>query len=147
MDDARVAELNELRLATLTTDTRALAEKHIALCNDEGISLLVVQATRSFQEQSWIYAIGRSKPGKVVTNAAPGWSWHNFGRAYDVAVMVDGKPDWNRNAMYEKAGEIGSTIGLIWGGSFRHQKGDLGHFEYHPDLTLNDARAKAGFAE
>jgi len=145
MNDNRIYEINSRRIMTLTPDTREVAVRHISQCKDEGISLLVVQASRSIKDQSRIYAIGRTSPGKVVTNAAPGWSWHNFGRAYDIVVMVDGMPDWDCKYVYERVGEIGTSIGLIWGGSFRYPKGDLGHFEYHPGITLTDARAEVGF--
>lgn len=44
----------------------------------------VTAGFRSFQEQGNIFAIGRSKPGKIVTKAKPGMSKHNYGLAVDV---------------------------------------------------------------
>jgi peptidoglycan L-alanyl-D-glutamate endopeptidase CwlK len=135
-----IKKLNAERLAGLLPEVRELAERHIALCEAEGIELLVTFGCRSLIEQKALYAMGRTAPGKVVTNARPGFSWHNFGRAYDVAVLTDGKPDWT-SKRYTRVGELGKSIGLIWGGDFKAVRGDLGHFEYHPNLTLAQARA------
>ncbi len=36
---------------------------------------------RTYKEQNDLYALGRTKPGKKVTNAPGGRSYHNFGLA------------------------------------------------------------------
>lgn len=132
---------NEDALATLSPDVSALARRHLAISEEAGIDLLVVQAARSYSEQAALYETGRSRPGRVVTNAKPGYSWHNFGRAYDVAIVGEaGRLIWE-SPLYRKAGALGISLGLIWGGSFSAIRGDLGHFEYHPGLTLAQARA------
>lgn len=141
MRDERVEDLSRQRLATLEPETRAVAERHIAVCGDAGIKLLVTHAFRSMEEQAELYAKGRSQPGPVVTNARPGYSWHNHRRAYDVVLIEDGRPVWDNPAMYKTAGEAGRALGLAWGGDFGSLKGDLGHFEYHPGLTLAQAQA------
>lgn len=138
-----IKKLNAERLAGLLPEARELAERHIALCEAEGIELLVTYGCRSLSEQKALYAKGRTAPGKVVTNARPGFSWHNFGRAYDVAIMTGGKPDW-KSKTYARIGELGKSIGLTWGGDFKSVRGDYGHFEYHPNLTLAQARVGAG---
>lgn len=130
-------------LGSLLPEVRALAESHLALCAAHGIRLLVVQAGRTLEEQAAIYAQGRTAPGNIVTNARFGYSWHNFGRAYDVAVVKGGQAAWS-GPEYLEAGELGKSLGLIWGGDFKGIKGDLGHFEYHPGLTLAEAREQAG---
>ena len=136
MDSGRVRRLNRERIATLEEETRELAQRHIDACGAAGIVLLVVQALRSKEDQARLYAKGRTAPGSVVTNAPPGWSWHNHGRAYDVAVLTDGEPDWGARTKYISAGEIGMGLGLIWGGSVRSMQGDLGHYEYHPGTSI-----------
>lgn len=134
---------NDRNLETLQPDVRELARRHLGLCAGEGIDLLVVQAYRGMEQQAALYAKGRSGHGKAVTNAGPGYSWHNFGRAYDVAVIEDGKVLWD-SPKYAHAGAIGKKLGLVWGGDFRSVKGDLGHFEYHPGLTLAQIRVQSG---
>lgn len=144
MRGERISELNAERLARLTPDVRALSERHIKACAAEGITLLVTQTLRGMDEQAALYAMGRTAPGRKVTNAKPGYSWHNFGRAYDVAVVRGGNIAWS-GPEYARSGEIGRGLGLVWGGGFKGLKGDLGHFEYHPGLTLRQARESAGF--
>jgi peptidoglycan L-alanyl-D-glutamate endopeptidase CwlK len=143
MRDDRVNELNRARLSTLEPGTGNLGRRHVAACREAGITLLVTQAYRDMDEQAALYAKGRTEPGRVVTNARPGYSWHNFRRAYDVAVVDGGQVIW-AGPEYVRAGEIGKSLGLVWGGGFGSIKGDLGHFEYHPGMTLARARSEAG---
>jgi len=137
--DNLIDKKNLKKISELVPEVRGLAERHIALCKAEGIDLLVVCAYRSPGEQEKLYARGRDGQGKIVTNAAAGGSWHNFRRAYDVAVVEGGKIDWE-SVRYKRVGEIGSSLGLVWGGGFKAVRGDLGHFEYHPGMTLAQAR-------
>lgn len=44
---------------------------------------------RTFAEQNAIYAQGRTKPGKIVTQAKGGLSMHNYGLAIDIVLLVD----------------------------------------------------------
>ena len=107
----------------------------------EGIELRVTQGLRTMEEQQALYDQGRTKPGPVVTNAKPGSSWHNFGLAFDVAVMKDGKPTWPADeALWQKIGALGKAQGLTWGGDFQNFP-DRPHFQYTGGLTLEQARA------
>ena len=54
---------------------------------------------RTFSEQDGLYALGRSKPGKVVTNAKGGDSYHNYGLAFDIVLLIDK----DNNGTYETA--------------------------------------------
>jgi len=52
---------------------------------------------RTFAEQDALYAIGRTKKGKRVTNAKGGQSYHNFRLAIDFCLVIDGKvASWDR---------------------------------------------------
>ena len=48
---------------------------------------------RTFAEQAEIFAQGRTKPGKIVTNARPGLSAHNYGLAVDIVLIIDKNGD------------------------------------------------------
>lgn len=50
-----------------------------------------VEVLRSEARQAELYAQGRSKPGKIVTNAKPGESYHQYGLALDICLIIDGK--------------------------------------------------------
>lgn len=117
-----------------------LARQLVDLCQQNGIELLITSTLRTFEEQDALYAIGRTKPGKVVTNARSGQSWHNYGLAFDVVPLVNGKAIWT-SPNWESIGALGMTLGLVWGGQWAGFK-DKPHFEYHPGLTLAEAMAK-----
>jgi peptidoglycan L-alanyl-D-glutamate endopeptidase CwlK len=116
------------------------AKQLVELAAAEGIEILVTSTLRTFEEQADLFAIGRTKPGDIVTNAKAGESWHNFGLAFDVVPLVNGKaifdsPFWNR------IGDLGKQVGLFWGGDFKSFK-DKPHFEFHPELTLAEANQR-----
>ena len=46
---------------------------------------------RTIKEQDALYQLGRTKAGKIVTNAKGGQSYHNFGLAIDLVLIIDGK--------------------------------------------------------
>lgn len=48
---------------------------------------------RTIAEQNKLYAQGRTAPGKVVTNAKGGLSYHNYGLAIDIVLIVDTNGD------------------------------------------------------
>lgn len=107
----------------------------------EGIPLVVTQSLRTMAEQQALYDQGRTKPGAIVTNALPGSSWHNFALAFDVAVLDGRVPTWPNNPdLWRRIGTIGKAAGLAWGGDFKSII-DQPHFEFHPGMTLADARA------
>ena len=61
----------------------------------KGVRLLVVYSGRTFAEQDALYAQGRTKPGKIVTNAKGGQSIHNYFLAWDFVILYDKNGDGN----------------------------------------------------
>jgi len=116
------------------------ARQLIELAQADGIEILVTSTLRSFEEQAELFAIGRTKPGKIVTNAKGGESWHNFGLAFDVVPLVNGKAIWD-SPFWSQIGELGKQIDLTWGGDFKSFK-DKPHFEFHPNVTLAQANQR-----
>ncbi len=99
----------------------------------------ITDGFRSYAEQNALYAKGRTSSGKVFTNAKGGQSWHNFGLAVDIAFQKDGKLSY-ANTHYNKIVPIAKRLGLKWGGDWKNFP-DKPHFEYHPNITLTQARA------
>jgi peptidoglycan L-alanyl-D-glutamate endopeptidase CwlK len=54
---------------------------------------------RTNVEQDAFYAQGRTKPGIIVTHAKSGQSYHNYGLAVDICMLIDS----DRNGTFEKA--------------------------------------------
>ena len=136
-------------LADLDPHVRAMAIELLARSAAAGIPLTVTFTLRSMATQATLYAQGRSCPGCVVTNARPGYSFHNFGLALDVVPTgLLALPDWGdtpehqarTDALWTQVGAIGKALGFRWGGEFAHLK-DRPHFEWSGGLTLADLRA------
>jgi peptidoglycan L-alanyl-D-glutamate endopeptidase CwlK len=134
---------DERHIAKLHPSLRWHARTLLEHALEDGIDLTITQSLRTMQEQGDLFAQGRSRPGPRVTNAPAGFSWHNFGLAFDVAIDRDPgvgiKPAWpNEFALWRHIGEIGELIGLEWGG--RWKRPDLPHFQRIAGLTLAAAR-------
>ncbi|TLY39119.1 MAG: LysM peptidoglycan-binding domain-containing protein [Nitrospirae bacterium] len=139
------AKLNEQRLAQVHPLLAIRGRCMIELCAYTGIAVLVTQGLRSWEEQDALYAKGRTVPpiGKkhIVTKAKGGQSYHNFGLAFDIVVLdAVGKADWDvDHPGWKKAGELGKSVGLDWGGDWKSFK-DLPHFQYTGGMTLEECR-------
>lgn len=113
----------------------ALFERKLA---ENGIKVILTAGHRSIDEQNRLYAMGRTKPGKIVTNARGGYSWHNFGLAGDYAFVINGKVTWN--GPWDVFGRIARACGLEWGGDFKSIV-DRPHVQWTRGKTLAQMRA------
>lgn len=85
------------RIELLHPKLRAEAAKiyaDICAAMPSGVVCRFTHTLRTNAEQDALYALGRTKPGKVVTNAKGGSSYHNYGLAVDFVLIVDGKVSW-----------------------------------------------------
>ncbi len=144
MNIDRVLKLNEKRLATLHPHAWAVFERFIDdMAKDWDIRIFVTDALRTYAKQQELYNIGRETQAKIVTNAKPGQSWHNFGRAIDVAFYKNGQITWNgmENEVDLWAfigGEAGKR-GITWSGNWTGFS-ERCHFEYTQGETLDEMR-------
>ena len=90
------------KLELLKPKVQELAEKLISECKNLGRQIIVTQTLRTIEEQDALYAQGRTRPGNIVTKAKGGYSLHNFGVAFDICPVVNGKAEWNDNALFKK---------------------------------------------
>lgn len=99
--------------------------------------MLITSTLRTFEEQANLYAQGRTAKGKKVTNANAGQSIHNYGLAFDFALIVDGKrAEWNTVKDYDgdaiadwmEIVRLFESHGWKWGGRFKSIV-DMPHFE------------------
>lgn len=135
----RINQLNEQRLGKICPAVAVKVRELISLARSEGYQLLVVQGLRTFAEQDALFAQGRTKKGKIVTNARGGSSWHNYGLAADFAFITNGEVDWT-DALYRKIGGWAKASGLEWGGNWRTIT-DLPHVQFIDSLKISDALA------
>jgi peptidoglycan L-alanyl-D-glutamate endopeptidase CwlK len=129
-------------LLDLVPPVRDRANKFLADCHTAGLDVLIYCTYRSIEEQNELYKIGRSLPGKIVTNARGGQSWHNFHAAFDFVPMIGGKPQWADKTLYAKCGAIAESVGLEWAGRWAGSLKETAHCQYRGGLTL--AQASSG---
>lgn len=137
--------INSRKLNDLLPVVYTKAAAFIEMCKAEGIDVLVTSTYRDFESQSDLYAQGRTKPGKRVTNAKAGESWHNYRCAFDVVPLRGGKPVWSTDgldgALWQRLGAIGAACGLEWAGNWTGKFREMAHFQYTGGLSLKDLQA------
>jgi len=102
-----------------------------------GIHVKMVSGFRSIEEQNRLYALGRTKPGRIVTKARGGYSWHNYGLAADYAFITNGKLTWE--GPWDTLGRVARECGLEWGGDWKRFT-DRPHVQWRKGKTLTQMR-------
>lgn len=128
------------RIAKLHPKVRDEVTKIVNECNAAltgRAQVRISQGLRTFEEQNELYAQGRTKAGKKVTDAKGGQSIHNYGLAVDIVLIIDGKTaswdtakDWDNDGVADwyECVKIFARYGWDWGGNWKTFK-DLPHFE------------------
>lgn len=138
--------INSRDLNELLPQVKTKVEHFIQLCKDNNIDLLVTSTYRDLESQAALYSQGRTSPGKIVTNAGPGDSYHNWRCAIDVVPLVNGKADWDgSHPVWAEIGRLGVENGLEWAGNWVHFK-ELAHFQYTGGLTIAQLKEGAAIA-
>ena len=113
-----LAESNARTLRAIDTLAPAFQKRVRGWCTEmvnSKIPPLIYCGRRTMEEQAALFAIGRTAPGKIVTKARPGESYHNHGLAFDWAPLKPAPKnptllvvDWGD----ETAFRLGEHIGL-----------------------------------
>lgn len=148
--------ISSKKLDDLLLPVKWRALKLIHECKSIGIDLLVISTLRDVEAQDALYAQGRTAPGRIVTNARGGESFHNFRVALDCVPLRNGKPIWGTSGngidndpsddatddleIWQRIGELGEAQGLEWAGRWKRFR-EFPHFQFTGGLTLADFRA------
>lgn len=86
-----------------------------------GLKWILTSGRRTMAEQQKLWEQGRTAPGRVVTNARPGSSAHNFGLAADLAPMRrDGRIWWEApKKIWQTMADIAREMGMVSGFYFK----------------------------
>jgi peptidoglycan L-alanyl-D-glutamate endopeptidase CwlK len=106
-------------------------------CKGQGIDVIITSTYRDAESQNALYAQGRTSPGKKVTNAKAGQSYHNWKVAFDFCPIVNGKAQWDDLDTFTKCGEIAESLGMEWAGRWKSFK-ELAHCQFTGGLKLAD---------
>lgn len=133
--EGRMDLASEQRLALVKPELARVIRAMAAtlLAGTPSIEVRVTQGLRNLDEQNYLYAQGRTRPGGVVTNARGGYSMHNFGLAVDLCPgKMDGQPwspDWQgADQHYALMVQAGMRAGLNCGANW-HTLKDEPHFQ------------------
>lgn len=118
-------KVTEQRINLLHPKIREEVRTLINQCNSlltQHSQVRIIQGYRTFAEQD---ALFKKRP--KVTNAKAGASYHNYGLAFDFAMLVDGteiswdiKKDWDKDGMADwmEVVRVFANNGYDWGGKF-----------------------------
>jgi peptidoglycan L-alanyl-D-glutamate endopeptidase CwlK len=127
MDQRSLDNLNTLHPKFRQSAIDAWAEAQSAMPTN--VKIVVVQGLRTFAESNALYVQGRGSPGNIVTKAKAGQSYHNYGFAFDFAMLTNGKEDNVVGPNWMKVVAIMKDHGMTWGGDFPEGFHDNPHFE------------------
>ena len=130
--------INSRSLDDLNPKVKKLAEQFIKACKDAGIDILIYSTYRDAESQNELYAQGRTKPGRIVTNAKAGFSYHNWRCAFDFVPIVNGKARWDDSATYAKCGAIAEDLGFEWAGRWSGKLKETAHLQFTGGLSIFD---------
>ena len=119
--------VSDKRIQSLHPAIRMLATDFIkeANVNSDGTLIRFAQGFRTYEEQDALYAQGRIAPGNIVTKAKGGFSNHNFGLAFDIVGITNGKIDYNLD--WKSLSILGKSKGFELRGDWKFK--DMPHFE------------------
>lgn len=113
------------------------------VAGEQGLVVKIICGTRSWAEQDALYAQGRTMKGPRVTNARGGYSWHNYGVAFDIGLFTAGGGYVTADADYRRLVKAaGVPDGFEWGGNWKSFP-DVPHFQ-HKAKYQSLASLKAG---
>lgn len=140
-------------LSGLNKKARAKLEPFVLAAQElvakDGVTIEVISGLRSWAQQAALFAQGRTKPGRIVTKARPGSSWHNYGLAIDLGlfkngVYLDEKNSGLADKLYVRIGKLAAEQGIEWAGTWKSFQ-ETPHFQITFGLTLAEARRRMEF--
>lgn len=133
---------SEDNILTLMPPAQKVARKWLAAAKkaaaEQGFDVKIICGTRTYGEQDALY-----KKRPKVTNARGGYSWHNFGLAFDFGIFSpDGKKYIEESPLYAELGKLARGIdNAEWGGDWTSFK-DEPHIQMRRFSSIKEARAE-----
>lgn len=143
--DSRTESNLQALLPQFCAAARAWLALAIPAAERLGYTLKVICGTRDYAEQNQLYSKGRTTTGPKVTNVRGGYSFHNFGAAFDIGLFTASGAYMTSGEPYKKLVNLCpfKHTSVKWGGNFNSFK-DYPHFEwYGAGRTTADLRRKS----
>ena len=138
------------RIETIHPDLREELKEIYEDILQRGVGVRFAQVFRTFAQQAALYAKGRTAPGRRVTNARAGQSYHNYGLAVDIVLLLPGgKVSWDMSLDsdgdsirdWDEIVHVFKGYGWKWGGDWTRFK-DYPHFEKSFGFSVAALRRK-----
>lgn len=110
----------------LDEKTKEACELFLKIAKDQGLNVKITETYRTEERQEYLYAQGRTRPGKIVTWTLK--SKHMERNAFDIAKNEPGH-EYDDLDFFRKAAEIGKEIGLEPGYYWTNGQQDMPHFQ------------------
>ncbi|MCD9188257.1 MAG: peptidoglycan-binding protein [Pyrinomonadaceae bacterium] len=129
---------NAEKLKKVHPELASRITKLIAALGNLGLTVVVTDGLRTFDEQNKLFAKGRTAPGQIVTKARGGQSNHNYGLAVDLCPFENGRLNYDNLQNFNLIGREAKKLGLEWGGDWK--------FTDKPHVQLKGMSVKECFA-
>lgn len=134
MKDEKTLERIKLLHPKLRAEVSSIYDEIVTALSGKAICRFAY-TLRTFAEQDALYAQGRTKTGAKVTNAKGGQSYHNYGLAVDIVLLVGKAASWDTKSDFDGDGKsdwqevvaIFKRHGWEWGGDWKFT--DMPHFQ------------------
>lgn len=115
-------------------------ELFLAFCKAKGLKVGISETYRSVERQDYLYSLGRTQKGSIVTNAKGSdlASYHQWGLAVDFFQNIKGL-EYECDFM-EQVGMYAEQFGFEWGGRWTSFK-DMPHLQMTFGLSIKDLKA------
>jgi peptidoglycan L-alanyl-D-glutamate endopeptidase CwlK len=128
MEISTSQRITEARIVSLRPIFQARVRAWLAACVAQGLRPYIYEGARTLTRQAELYAQGRTVPGRIVTQAKPGRSFHNYGLAIDWVPLIyelggGVSAGWDEHRLYAWGADIGREFKL------RALKWESGHLE------------------
>lgn len=117
--ECRAREISLSKIATLHADFCDRVYKWYETMTRDGVKVYIYEGFRTHERQQELYNQGRLTKGRIVTNAMPGQSFHQYGRAFDWVPLVAHEKaeglfecDWNDVAQYAKGKTLAESMAM-----------------------------------
>lgn len=119
-------------ISELTPTAQKACMLFMTACENAGYYIFITETYRSQERQDYLYSLGRTRPGNIVTWTRS--SRHTSRRAWDIAVH--GSDLYNKTIL-KKCGAVAKQLGIIWGGTWSTP--DYPHFEVPIDWQMPES--------
>jgi peptidoglycan L-alanyl-D-glutamate endopeptidase CwlK len=132
------AKMNKEKIPFMLTSVARTVKEQVALYSQGRDPINTVNLLRKAAKLAPITSAQNIKvtwtlTSKHLIDLDDGTVNNDFSRAFDIAIIDNKKPSWNLKVDvnkdkipdYIEAGNIGESVGLVWGGRFKNSRGVL----------------------